>query len=527
MQAMPGAELVLKNARVLTMEAGRRRPRASVVAVRRGRIWQVGDEALAGEAAGPGTKVIDCQGLTLVPGFNDAHCHIFSFVRHLLCMDLSPPAVKSIEDIKALVAQKARETPPGRWIQGVDYNEFYLAEKRHPTRWDLDEVAPDHPVVLSHRSLHACVLNSRALELAGITRETPEPPGATIERRLTDGEPNGVLYEMLGFVRERVMPPWTEAELDAGMRLANQRYLSAGITSLQDATVVNDHRRFLALRRYVDAGKLRPRIYMMFGPEGWEGFRQAGLHYRDGDDRLRLGGLKVVPSSPGGQLYPPPDELARMVLEANRQGFPAAIHAVRQSTVAVVADAFETARRWLPGSNLRNRVEHCAECPPPLLERLRATGAVVVTQPVFLFHSGERYLSTVPEETLPWLYRIRAFFEAGLVVAASSDSPIAPNNPLLGIYGAVTRRTAGGRQIAPDEAVTPGEALAMYTRLAAFASQDEDVKGTISPGRLADLVLLSDDPTAVEPEAIRDIRVLMTIIGGEVVWQAALVQNDG
>ena len=196
---MPSADLVLKNANVITMDPAR--PRARLVAVRDGRVWDVGSDDRLKEVRGAGTKTIDCQGRTLVPGFNDAHCHIFSLIRKLLSIDLSPAAVSSIADIKAIIARKAGDTPPGQWIQGTDYSEFHLAEKRHPTRWDLDEVAPDHPVVLSHRSLHACVLNSRALALAGITRETPEPPGAMIDRDITDGEPNGLLFEMVGHIR--------------------------------------------------------------------------------------------------------------------------------------------------------------------------------------------------------------------------------------------------------------------------------------------------------------------------------------
>ena len=515
---MPYADLVLKNANAITMDAVQ--PRAEMVAVKEGKVWIVGDNDLLEDIRGARTKVIDCQGKTLVPGFNDAHCHTFSFIRKLLSIDLSPPAFGSIADIKEVIAREAQNTPPDQWIVGTDYNEFYLQERRHPTRQDIDEVAPDHPVVISHRSLHACVLNSRALALAGITSETPEPPGATIERDLTDGEPNGILYEMLGYIREKVMPPWSEEELNNGMGLVNQHCLSQGLTSMQDATVVNDHHRWLTFRRFVDAGKLNVRIYMMFGPEAASQFREAGLTFGAGDSRLRLGGLKVVPSSPGGQLYPPQPELNRMVLEMHRSGFPVAIHAVRESTVEAVATAYEYAREQAPNWDIRHRVEHCAECSPPLVERLRRLQVVIATQPPFFYYSGERYLATVDKEVLPHLYRIRSFFDAGLVVAGSSDSPIVSNNPLVGIYGAVTRRTASGVQLQPEETVTPEQALAMYTTNAAYASHEEDVKGSITPGMLADMVLLSDDPTRVETEAIKDIKAEMTVVGGEVVWEA-------
>jgi len=515
---MPQADLVLKNANVVTMDPAR--SRAELVAVREGKVWLVGGNDLLGDVQGTGTRVIDCRGKTLVPGFNDAHCHTFSFIRKLLSIDLSPPAIGSIADIKEVIARQAQNTPTDQWIVGTDYNDFSLAEKRHPTRHDIDEVAPDHPVVISHRSLHGCVLNSRALALAGITSEMPEPPGATIERDLTDGEPNGVLYEMLGFIREKVMPPWSEEELDKGMSLVNKHCLSQGLTSIQDATVVNDYRRWQTFRRYIDAGKLNVRVYMMFGPESAGQFREAGLAFGAGDSRLRLGGMKIVPSSPGGQPYPPQPELNRLVLEMHQNGFPVAIHAIRESTVEAVAVAYEYAQEQIPKPGIRHRVEHCAECPPPLLERLRRLQVVIATQPPFFYYSGDRYLATVDKEILPHLYRVRSFFDAGVMVAGSSDSPIVSNNPLVGIYGAVTRKTASGGQLQPEETVTPEQALAMYTTNAAYASHEEGIKGSITPGKLADVVLLSDDPTRVEAEEIKDIGVEMTVIRGEVVWEA-------
>jgi len=514
---MPVADLVVRNANVITMDPVQ--PRAELVAVRDGKVWLVGSNDLLGDIQGGHTRVIDCQGKTLVPGFNDSHCHIFSFIRKLLSIDLSSPAVRSIADIKEAIALQISKTPPGQWITATDYNEFYLAEKRHPNRWDIDEVAPDHPVVVSHRSLHACVLNSRALALAGINRETPEPPGARIERDLTDGEPNGILYEMLGIIREQVMPLWSEEDLNEGIRLANLQYLSHGLTSLQDATVVNYYQRWQTFRRFIDAGKFKSRIYMMFGPESASQFREAGLKFGAGDDRLRLGGMKIVPSNSGGQLYPPQPELNQMVLETHRDGFPVAIHAVRDSTVEAVATAYEYAQSQLPTPDRRHRVEHCAECPSPLLERLRRLQVVIATQPPFFYYSGERYLATVPAETLPHLYRIRSFFDAGLVVAGSSDSPIVSNNPLVGIYGAVTRKTASGEHLQLEETISPEQALAMYTTNAAYASHEESVKGSITPGKLADMVVLSNDPTRVNPEVIKDIGVEMTISGGEVVWE--------
>ncbi len=515
---MPVADLILKNANVLTLDP--RQPTAEMVAIKGDKILLVATNNKLESVRGARTKVIDCHGKTVVPGFNDAHCHIFSFVRKLLSVDLSPPSVRSISDIKAAIHRQAQNTPPGQWITGTDYNDFYLAEKRHPTRWDIDEVAPHHPVVLSHRSLHACVLNSLALSLAGITKETPEPPGGQIERDASTGEPNGILFEMVGYVREKVMPPLSEAELANGVALANRHYLSHGITSLQDATFVNDFKRWKAFHHYQDTGLLKSRVYMMCGMETVGEFQEAGLVSGSGDSRLRLGAVKIVLSEADGQLYPPQSELNQQALGAHRAGFQIAIHAVQPSTVEAAIIALEYTHSQLPQTGRRHRIEHCSECPPSLLRRLKRLQAVIATQPPFLYYSGERYLATIPPDRLRYLYRIKSFFNSGLVVAGSSDSPVVPDNPLVGMYAAIVRQAQSGQYILPRERISASQALAMYTINAAYASFEEGIKGSITPGKLADMVLLSGDPLKVPAEQVKEIKVEMTIIGGKVVWEA-------
>ena len=515
---MTVADLILKNGNVITVDA--EQPTAEMVAIEGERILLVGSNERLEEVSGAGTKVIDCQGRTVVPGFNDAHCHIFSFIRTMLSVDLSPSSVSSIDDIKEAIRRQAENTPPGQWITGTDYNEFYLAEKRHPTRWDIDEVAPAHPVVLSHRSLHACVLNSLALSMAGITRETPEPPGAMIARDLNEGEPNGLLIEMLGHVREKVMPSPSEEELTRGATLANEQYLCRGITSLQDATYVSDFKRWQIFGRFKDKGILKSRVSMMFGTEHMREFQEAGMVSGSGDNRLRLAGLKIVPSRVGGELYPPQPELNRYVLDAHQAGFQVAIHAIQESMVEAVISAYEYVHSQQPETDRRHRIEHCSECPPNLLDRIKKIKAVIITHPSFPYYSGERYLVTVPTTQLKWLYRIKSFLDNGLVVAGASDSPIVDSNPLVGIYGAVTRQTQSGQRLLPEESITASQALALYTINGAYVSFEENIKGSITPGKLADLVVLSDDPTKSAPQDIKDIKVEMTIIGGRVVWEA-------
>jgi len=514
---MSAADTIFRNASVITMDPAR--PSAGMAAARDGKILAIGEDGDIESLRGPGTRIIDCRGGTLIPGFIDAHCHIFSYLKKLLSVDLGPPGVNSIEDIKSAIKKKAAETPPGEWITGTDYNDFHLADRRHPTRRDIDEAAPDNPVVLCHRSLHACVLNSRALELAGITGQTEEPPGGHIDRDLETGEPNGLLFEMLGHIREKVMPPMSQAELERSLAMANRDYLSSGITSLQDATYVNDYGRWQRFMDFKKSGRLKSRVYLMTGSEGIRQFREAGLGFFSGNNELRLGGVKIVLSEHSGILHPSQEELERQVLEAQQAGFQVAIHAVQPPTVEAAIAAFERARERLDGPGRRHRIEHCSECSQEMLERLVKVGAAVVTQPAFMYFGGERYLAMVPQERQPWLYRIRSWLDKGLVVAGSSDSPIVPVNPLAGIYAAVTRNVHTGQHLQQEERITAEEALAMYTINAAYVSFEEDIKGSISPGKLADMVLLSADPTAVPVEEILDIRVEMTVIGGEVVWE--------
>ena len=514
---MTVADLILKNAKVITMDA--RQPSAELVAISGEKILLVASNDEMESVAGANTRIIDCQGKTVAPGFNDAHCHIISFIRKLLSIDLSPLAVSSIADIKEAIRRQAQNTPPGRWLSGTGYNEFYLAEKRCPTRWDIDEVAPDHPVVLSHRSLHACVLNSMALSMAGITTETPEPPGGFIDRDFNTGEPNGILLEMLGYIREKVIPPLSEDELTEGIILANRHYLSYGITSLQDATVSNNYSRWQNLQRFKETGKLQSRIYMMLGAQARSEFQEAGLASGSGDSNLRLGSMKIMPNETAGQLQPSQPELNRLALGAHRAGFQLAFHAIEQRTVAAAISALEYVDSRSPLAGRRHRIEHCSECPPHLLERLKKLPVVIVTQPPFIYYSGERYLATVAASRLPWLCRIKSLLDGGLVVAGSSDSPVVPDNPLVGIYAAVTREAQTGQRLLPQEGISVNRAMAMYTTNAAGASFEEGVKGSIVPGKLADMVVLSDDPTRVPPEQIKDIKVEMTIIGGEVVWE--------
>ncbi len=512
------ADLILENASIITCDP--LRPPAEAVAVHHGRILAVGSVREISAFKSVKTRVIDCQGRTLVPGFIDAHCHFFSALRRLFSLDLGPEAVRSITEMQAVLQRKTADIPPGVWISGTDYNEFYLAEKRPPTRYELDAAAPNHPVIITHRSLHACVLNSAALQELGLNNESEEPPGGIIDRDLASGELNGILYEMLPWVQARIHSPLPDKEYRRGIVQLNRRNLEMGITSFADATVTNDLAQFEVFSELVNTGAIQSRVNMMLGYDHLPEYRKARSGVRAANLKLKISGLKMVLSEAAGRLRPEQRDLNRMVLEANQCGCQVVIHAVTQTAVEAAVTALEYAGKRLPAADRRNRIEHCSECPPDLISRLAKLHTVIVTQPPFLYFQGERYLSQVPLETQAFLYPFKSLIDSGVMVAGSSDSPVVSNNPLVGIYSAVTRRAKSGQLLLPAERLTPDQALSMYTLNAAYAGFDQAQKGTISQGKLADIVMLSDNPLSCPPERIKDIRVERTIIGGDIVWES-------
>ncbi len=496
-----------------------RQPRAQAVAVRGERILAVGSDAEIGrQARSPNAEVIDCRGRALLPGFIDAHCHVLAYAASLLSLDCSPVAVSSIADIQAALRRQAEVAAAGRWIRAVGYSEVDLAEGRHPTRWDLDLAAPDHPVRLIHRSGHGCVLNSLALRLCGIGMETEEPPGGYMERDPASGEPSGLLLGMNELV-DRSVPALSWEELVEGLRLASERFLAAGITSVVDASHTNGPPEWELLRRLREGGHLLPRLTAMVGFEQ----REAGARWKEkegGDACLELGAVKIVIKELGEDIYPQEDALAEMVSQAHAQGWQVAIHAVEERAVAAAAGALSRALAQLPRRNHRHRIEHCGVCPPPLVERIATAGVMVVTQPSFLYYNGDRYLRQVPPQRQPYLYPLRSLLGAGVRVAGGSDCPVVRPEVVAGLYGAVARRSEGGRVIGGEESISIEEALGLYTTAAAYASFAEGERGSIAPARLADLVVLSGDPMACAPGELLALRPQVTIVGGQVAWRA-------
>ena len=509
------ATVLLRNAALLTMDPAR--PRAQAVLVRGDRIEWVGADADVPD--GSADRVIDCGGATLIPGLNDAHIHLLAYASSLSHLDMSRDRAASIGDIKRLIRERAVATPQGRWVRGRGYDEAYLAEGRHPTRQDLDAAAPGHPVRLDHRSGHAMVLNSRGLELAGIGPDTPDPPEGVIERD-ESGQPTGLLLEMAGYVSGRLRERGDTGELRKSVEEASRDLLKWGVTSLQDASPENDPARWEMLQGMQAEGAVRQRLTVMPGLRHIRSFLDSGLTYDrggsggSGDGMCRLGHAKLMVTMTTGAIHPSEEEIGSLVAEAHGLGFPVAVHAVEEEAIMAVLRALRRS-----GAPFPDRIEHCSEATPAVQELLRDSGVTVVTQPCFIYESGERYAAQVPAAIQPWLYPLRTLRGMGLALAAGSDAPVASPDPWRGIYAAVTRRDGSGRALHPEQGISLEEAIHLYTAGAAGASGQGGVTGMVRPGMAADLALLDRDVTRVDPEGLLSCKAALTMVGGEVVWE--------
>lgn len=511
-------DLILTNAQVITLDP--RQPGGKTVLVRAGRIVSVNNEVLPG-GTGSSANVIDCRGRTVLPGFIDAHGHLPAYAQSLVTLNLEPRSgVRSLDDILKTIRRLSLTLPPGSWIRGRGYDEFYLREKRHPTRHDLDQAVSTHAVKISHRSGQAHVLNSLALSLAGISSATPDPPDGIIERDVSTGEPSGLLYGMGGFLSATV-PPLAEDEYVKGIKEANENLLAAGITSLQDASVANGREEWRMFERWKKQGLLLPRVRMMLGYEGFKDCEINGdLVSSLPEAELATGGVKIMISETTGRLRPEQAELNEIVLTIHRRGRQAVLHAIEEKHIEAACLAIEYALKKHFRADHRHRIEHCSVCPPALAKRLAIAGIMVVTQPGFIYYHGERYRKTVPFAQFNCLYPLATLLNAGIVVAGSSDFPVAPPAPLTGIYAAVSRRAETGEILLKQEAIEAQQALRLYTENGAWSAFEEKNKGSITPGKLADLVVLSGDPLNLEEEELKKISVEMTIIQGKVAWES-------
>lgn len=506
-------------------------PIAEAVAVERGRIVAVGGNADILALRRPGTQVIDLKGKTLLPGFIDAHQHQVYMGLSFQQVDATSAAVSSIEDIVDRVRQRAERTPSGEWIEGRGYHDARLSEKRNPTRDDLDLASPDHSVFLTRVCGHIMSVNSRALQLAGITRDTPDPSGGTIDRDPATGEPNGVLRETAMQLIRRVVPLLSRGTLKRAILDAGEHNLRHGITTVWEPSIEPDQ---LDVYRALEADSQLPLRVVMAHKKVLRSGEEVPIPARFTGEWLSLvaiklfqdggfGGATAALTEPyanapetRGLLVWAQDELNERARAIQEAGLRISIHAIGDAAIISVLDAIEYA---VNGSteNFRHRVEHCGLPIPPIPERIKRLNVVPVLQPPFLWNDGDVYMERVGAERSRWIYPIKTLLDAGLNVAGSTDAPVVPDiNPLLGIKTAVTRKVKNGQVVTAEECISVEEAISLYTTRAAYACGDEDLKGSLSVGKVADMVVLGDDPLRVNPEDLPAIPIEMVVVNGRV-----------
>jgi len=513
--ASPPADLLLYGGRILTCDPFR--PTADALAVRGQYILAVGSEEDVRPYVSPRTCLLACNGSTVLPGFIDPHLHLFAWASRFCGVDVS--TARSLPELQNLLRRRAAQQSADEWVRGYGYDEFFLAEKRHPTRDDLDAVSAIRPLLLRHRTGHAAVLNSAALQRVGISADFTPPAGGHIERDPRTGEPTGVVYELEEFLRS-VLPPLPADEFTGGIARAHTELLRQGITSFHDASAGNSLDDVVLFRRFAAERALRARATIMIGSSALPTLLASGLLPLSGNEQVRLGSVKIIVHESRGTLHPPPDELAAMVWQAHRHGFQVAIHAVEEGAICAALTAIAGALQRLPRTDHRHRIEHCALCPPPLIDQLAETHVAVVTQPGFLHFYGEKYAAEVDPELHSWLYRTKSLLSHGIPVAGSSDCPIAPLAPFVSLQAAMTRQGGNRSPLNPQERLSFPAALALFTTAGAWVGFEEHRKGRLRPGMLADVLVLDRDLSAVPPEEIHTTKVKMTILGGEIVWAA-------
>lgn len=526
-------ETLLHNVTIYTMDE--QQPVASAMVWRDESILAVGE---AGDLSAryPSARRVDGGGLFVVPGFNDCHCHILAYGLDLSAANLSP---EHAPDVPALVAQLRRwaeEHPDSEWITGSFYDQNRMAERRHPTRYDLDRVSADKPVFIEHTSKHGGVANSLALKVAGITRETPDPPGGTIERDAA-GEPTGVLLESAVELVTKHQPPLSHARRVEAVHLAAQAMAEKGITAAADASTGwgDLQGEIAAYAQAVNEGApLRVTLMILAGALRRDGAWMHPQDVRTGSDGVRNGIAKVfadgalttrtaalkepfVDTGTTGMLLHSEEELENYVMGAHRAGWQIATHAIGDRAIEMVLHLYAQAMQASPRPDIRHRVEHCMLLDDALIARLRELGVVAVLQPEFVARLGDAYRYGLGEERARRLNRVASLLKAGVPVAFSSDLPVVSGAPLDGIRAAMQRQTPHGVVLGETESVDALTAIRLYTKGSAYAVHDEAHTGSLSAGKRADFVVLSRDPASTPVEEWGDLRVVATVFGGSVV----------
>jgi predicted amidohydrolase YtcJ len=541
-------DLVLNNADFYTADPSG--PRVGAVGIIGDRIVAVADRN--GLATHDATNTIDLDGRFVVPGFNDAHNHMQAYGATLNEVALDSGSVRSIEEVVAAIREQVAVTPPGSWVVGTRYDHNKLAEGRHPTCHELDTVSPEHPVLLNHTSGHFATLNTAAMRLARIG-EVDVPDGGVVALG-DDGRPNGLLEEQAQQLVRALLHPRAIADMVTNLGAASDQYLREGVTSCQEAGVggilgTAEPLELAAYQRARKNGRLRVRVTLMASVDALHDIDHhdddpdqfsldLGLHTGFGDNWLRFGPTKIFADGsligrtaamfddyegePGnnGYFQMPEERLHHLILAAHQSGWQVATHAIGDRAVASVLDAYETALRLHPRADHRHRIEHCGMCRPEDVDRIARLGVIPVPQARFISEIGEGMLGAIGPDRAVDCYREKSFLDAGITLPGSSDRPVVLGAPLLGIHDLVNQQTAKGQPFNQHEALTIDQAITAYTMGSATAAFDERVKGSIEPGKLADLVVLDRDLTAIDPDGIGETEVLATMVGGRFEFDA-------
>jgi predicted amidohydrolase YtcJ len=544
------ADLVLRHGKIVTVDDSH--PEAQAVAVKDGKILVVGTDAEIEPYVGPETKVIDLDGKLATPGLIEGHGHFMGLGQAKMILDLTP--VKDWNEIVAMVGEAAKTAEPGVWIQGRGWHQEKWdspppgAVEGLPLHIGLSELSPENPVILTHASGHAAFVNAKAMELAGIDRSTPDPPGGTIVKD-GKGEPTGALREKAqGLVRgaldkylARRSPEEKRADDERRLELASADAISKGISSFQDAG--SDFATIDFFKEMAASGRLPLRLYVMVRRETNEAMGEKLPQYKmtnayDGHLTVRsikrqidgalgshgawlLEPYEDLPESTGLVLEPVED-IARTAEIAVKYGFQVNTHAIGDRANREILDIYQKAFEAAPGGgkDLRWRVEHAQHIDPADLPRFAQLGVIASIEGVHCTSDGPWVLKRLGEKRAKsGAYMWRALIDSGAVVTNGTDTPVEDVDPLPSFYAAVTRMTREGTAFFPDQAMTREEALRSYTLNNAYAAFEEDVKGSITPGKYADFTVFSQDIMTVPPEEIPKTKVVYTIIGGNVAYR--------
>ena len=529
------ATLILRNARVWTGDE--KQPIAQAVAVLGDEIVRVGTDREIDALRGPSTVVRDLGGRLILPGFNDSHLHFADAGRNLLSVKLRD--ADSPEELARRLGDFARNLPKGEWILGGDWDHERWQGAPLPTRQLIDAVTPDNPVLVNRLDGHMSLANSLALKLAGVSRNTRDPAGGTAVRDAS-GEPTGVLKDAAAGLVDRIVPPPSPEQRRKEILAALAEARSNGVTSVQDITPAPDFAAYQALEQ---SGELTVRIHCRTAIADYRQLADPGIRAAFGNRWLRLGSLKAFADgslgsttalffspyddAPGTTGLPAPEmfpegNMKKLVSAADAAHLQVTVHAIGDKANNIILNIYEEVERENPKWDRRFRIEHAQHLLASDIPRFGKLGVIAAMQPYHLIDDGRWAEKRIGKERCKTTYAFRSLLDTGAQVAFGSDWPVAPISPILGIYAAVTRRTLDGKNPdgwIPEQKISVAEAVKAYTRTSACAEFAEDMKGTISPGKLADLAVLSADIFNLPPEEIEKVEVVCTVAGGRIVFE--------